>query len=139
MSYPVYSTSVETGVIRRTNRVMARSKAAKNISKGEVYNCRKIEGSSSYSQHSWGNAVDLFVKSGGSRAIGRLANAVVYQVTHRTIANRGRKLALSQVIDHANSRIWTPSGGWAHYSGTVGADVHVSGSPLRTGVPPCAG
>jgi hypothetical protein len=139
--FPVQSTSVETDAIARVVRVMERTRAAKKISYGAVYNCRKIEGSSVYSQHAWGNAIDLFPTlpaSDDDRDRKIIADAVVYHTTHKTMANRGRKLDVAQVIDHSGGRIWTPALGWHPYSGTAGDHVHVSGSPMRDGIPPCA-
>jgi hypothetical protein len=147
MSFPVYSTSVETRAIKRVVRVLQRAKVAQFIASGGVYNCRSIAGSSTFSQHAWGNAIDLFPKSGPwvdkkftttDAELARIADAVVRQTTRRTIANRGRKLPVSQVIDHDNRRIWTPGEGWHPYTGTTGAHVHVSGKPLFSGTPPCA-
>ncbi len=143
MSFPVNSTSVETKAIERVIRVLKRTKAADRVSYGAVFSCRPIAGSSTYSQHSWGNAVDLFPKTGPhsdadakDRAI--IAAVIVKNTTKRTIANRGRKLPVSQVIDHDGRVIWTPEQGWHGYTGTTGDHVHVSGAPLRTGTPPCA-
>jgi hypothetical protein len=140
--FPIYSTSVETPAIARVIRVMLRTKAARFIDHAGVYNCRRVSGSTVWSQHAWGNAVDLFPKGGAENAdeaCERIARAVVRQATQRTAANRGRKLAVAEVIDHQNGRIWTPSRGWHEYGGTRGPHVHVSGAPLRTGTPPCAG
>jgi hypothetical protein len=142
MSFPVYSTAVITKQIARAVRVLRRARIAEEISYAGVFNCRKIAGSDRWSQHSWGHAVDLFPKASdehADEACARIAAAVVRQATRRTIANRGRPLAVAEVIDHANMRIWTPSRGWHAYTGTRGPHVHVSGSPLRTGTPPCAG
>ena len=102
--------------------------------------CKQISGSSSWSQHSWGNADDLFpTPNDTQKKLRAIADAVVYQAKHRTVANRGRKLDVAEVIDHDARRIWTPSEGWHAYGGTTGAHVHVSGSPLKSGRPPCAG
>jgi hypothetical protein len=139
--FPVYSTSVETAAVKRIVRVLRRAKVAPYIARAGVYNCRPIAGSSSWSQHSWGNAVDLFPKLPiGDDAADRrrIAAAVVAQAKHRTLANRGRRLAVAEVIDHSGRTIWTPSQGWHPYTGTTGDHVHVSGAPLRTGTPPCA-
>jgi len=140
--FPVYSTSVETAAIKRVARVLQRAKIHTYIAKGEVFSCRPIAGTSTWSQHSWGNAIDLFPKApvgddAGDRV--KIREAVVRQATRRTWANRGRKLAVAEVIDHSGRRIWTPSQGWHTYTGTTGDHVHVSGSPLRSGKPPCAG
>jgi hypothetical protein len=140
--FPIYSTSVQTPAIARVIRVMLRTKAARFINHAGVYNCRRISGSTVWSQHAWGNAVDLFPKGGSENAdeaCERIARAVVRQATQRTVANRGRTLAVAEVIDHQAGRIWTPSRGWREYGGTRHPHVHVSGAPLRTGTPPCAG
>jgi hypothetical protein len=140
--FPVYSTSVQTAAIKRLNRVMQRAKVSPKIDHAGVYNCRRINGSSSWSQHSFGNASDLFPK--GSTYLAkkenckRIAGAVVYQATHRTKANRFRKLKVSEVIDHENRRMWTPLSGWRPYSGSTGLHVHVSGAPKKYGTPGCA-
>lgn len=145
--FPVYSTSLQTAAIARVNRVLARSKAARNIASGGVFNCRVISGTSTYSQHAYGNAVDLFPSAlyakveyhGDVNAeLHAIADAVVLHTTKRTIANRGRKLSVSQVIDHNHHRIWTHEDGWHYYDGATGAHVHVSGAPLRTGKPACS-
>jgi hypothetical protein len=140
--FPIFSTSVETPAIARVIRVMQRSKVASLIDHAGVYNCRRISGSSTFSQHAWGNAVDLFPRGSADNAdeaCERIARAVVLQATQRTVANRGRRIPAAEVIDHQNGRIWTPSRGWHAYGGTRGPHVHVSGAPLRTGTPPCAG
>ena len=141
MAFPVSSVSTITKPIVRVIRVMGRSQADPLIHHGGVYVCKKISGSNTYSQHSWGNAVDLFPEpdAGSSDAVCRnIAEAVVTQTKKRTKANRGRKLDVSEVIDHANSRIWVKGSGWRAYGGTVGPHVHVSGDPKKTGIPPCA-
>lgn len=146
--FPVYSTSVQTREVARIIRVLMRTPAAAFVHHAGVYNCRTIAGSSTWSQHAWGNAVDLFpqpkhtskrgyVDAGEARRI--IANAIVRNATKRTRANRGRKLKVAEVIDHDGRRIWTPSRGWYTYTGSRGNHVHVSGAPKRTGTPPCAG
>ncbi len=142
MTFPVNSTSTETASVERICRVLQRARIAKTIAYGAVFACRKIDGSSSWSQHAYGNAVDLFPK-GSEYAEKRarcykIANGVVYQAKHRTSANNRRKLDVAEVIDHENRRRWTPSAGWQPYGGAAGLHVHVSGSPYKGGVPPCA-
>jgi hypothetical protein len=146
--FPVYSTSVKTKAIERVIRVLMRTPAAAFVDHAGVYNCRRISGSTVWSQHAWGNAVDLFPKTGTSRKRGyvdadearqTIARTIVRNATRRTKANRGRKLKVSQVIDHDGRLIWTPERGWHPYTGTTGNHVHVSGAPLRAGTPPCAG
>ncbi len=136
MSFSIYSTSTQTASCARACRVMQRAKIASRISFGSVFSCRKIAGTDVWSQHAWGNAVDLFPKA--DKYNDDIANAAVTQATKRTWANRGRKLDLSNVIDHLNGRIWTPGTGWHEYNGTVGPHVHVEAAPIKTGVPPCA-
>ncbi len=139
--FSVQSTSTETAAISRVVRVIQRAKIHRRIALAQVFNCRQISAGGSWSQHAWGNAVDLFPSgdieshTAERRAI---ANFVVRSTTRRTLANLGRKLAVAEVIDHSGRRIWTPSQGWHTYTGTTGDHVHVSGAPLRTGTPPCA-
>jgi hypothetical protein len=117
-----------------------RSAIAGLIHHAGVYNCRKISGSSTWSQHAWGNGDDLFPypDANYNAACKRIAEGVVLQARKRTIANRGRKCAVYEVIDHQNMMRWTRAAGWKPYGGTHGPHVHVGGDPLRTGVPPCA-
>lgn len=137
MAYPVESTAVVTAAIHRVIRVSRRMKRAKHwITKGEVFNCRTVAGSSEYSQHAWGNGIDLFTHAHDQLA--DLADALVVQAKRRTWANHGRRLPISQVIDHDGRRVWEPGTGWRPYNGTTGAHIHVSGAPYRTGKPPCA-
>ena len=139
--FPVYSTSVQTPAIKRLNAVMQRTHVAKVIDHAGVYNCRKISGSVSWSQHAWGNASDEFPKGADYKAkrenCSRIANAIVYQATHRTKANRMRKLKVGRVIDHESRRQWTREDGWYTYTGSTGLHVHAEG-PTKYGTPPCA-
>jgi len=136
MSFPINSTSTMTDACERVCRVMQRVAQEDRISYGGVFSCRKIAGTDTWSQHAWGHAVDLFPTE--PRFNDEIAKAAVIQATKRTVANRGRKLELSNVIDHLNSRIWTPGTGWHEYSGTVGPHVHVQAAPIKTGKPACA-
>jgi hypothetical protein len=147
LAFPVNSASVQTAPCSRVATVMGRTKVGSGptriIGSAGCFVCKKIVGSNSWSQHSWGNALDLFPMGGVPLAIIQarlrdIANAVVYQAKHKTKANRLRKLDVAEVIDHDGRRIWTPSQGWHDYQGSTGAHIHVSASPLRTGVPPCA-
>ncbi len=147
MSFPVNSTSVGTASTKRVERVLQRAKIGRGKTRIIAYAgrfvCKKISGSTSWSQHSWGNADDLFPIPNPQpgyvqKELRTIADAVVYQAKHRTVANRGRKLDVAEVIDHDARRIWTPAGGWRPYGGTTGAHIHVSGAPLRTGTPACA-
>jgi hypothetical protein len=142
MAFPVNSVSTITPAVARINRVLQRSTVGsgktKIIDYGAVYACRKISGSSSWSQHSWGNAIDLFPERNIDGDLAKIAHHVVLQATHRTIANRGRRLDVAEVIDHQNRLMWTPAGGWRAYGGTTGPHIHVTGSPVRLGTPACA-
>jgi hypothetical protein len=147
LAFPVNSTSVQTAPCSRVATVMGRTKVGSGktriIAYAGCFVCKKIVGSSSWSQHSWGNALDLFPVGGKPLAIIQaelrdIANAVVYQAKNKTKANRLRKLDVAEVIDHDAQRIWTPSQGWHDYGGTTGAHIHVSAAPLRTGTPACA-
>lgn len=142
MSFPVNSTSTITKPCRRfALRVIQRSKVAHLISHGGVYNCRKSSASSEvWSEHSWGNAVDLFPSPGGDQDKKRaaIAHNAVLQATRRTIANRGRKVHIAHVIDHDARRIWSYGIGWHYYGGSLGNHVHVDFLPYKTGIPPCA-
>lgn len=139
--FAIQSTSVETAAIKRVCRVLERAKIRHRINYAQVFSCRKISGSSSWSQHAYGNAVDLFPRGDiESHAAARraIANFIVKNTTTKTLANLGRKLAVAEVIDHSGRRIWTPGQGWHAYGGTAGDHVHVSGAPLRSGTPACA-
>jgi len=147
VSFPVNSTSVQTAPCSRVATVMGRAKVGSGktriIAYAGCFVCKNISGSTSWSQHSWGNALDLFPIPHPSPTyvqdeLRHIADAVVYQATHKTKANRLRRLEVAEVIDHDGRRIWTPSQGWHPYGGTSGPHIHVSASPLRTGVPACA-
>ncbi len=141
MTFPLVSVSTITPACRRALRVMQRSGVAKLIARAEVFNCRKMSGSSSWSQHAWGNAADLIPRppsSDDDKQRDAIAHNVVRQATERTIANRGRRLAVEHVIDHDARRIWTRGTGWHTYTRPTGDHVHVDFTPNRTGTPPCA-
>jgi len=141
MTFPINSVSVQTTAIRRIGKIAQRMDACHRVAYAAVFDCRRIDGSSEWSQHSWGNAMDLMPKlpqSNDDEDRRIIADAFVYQATHRTRVNRFIKLAISQVIDHDGRRVWEPASGWQPYGGGTGNHVHLSGRPLRTGVPPCA-
>lgn len=143
MSFPILSTSVETTATKRAVRVIQRTHAAKVIARGEVFSCRR-QGplpDDPWSDHSWGAACDFFPKPPTSdddlqrRAI---FHAIIYQSTHRTWANRGRKLTTRYVIDHDARLIWNPTDGIHAYTKKTGDHVHGSFGKAPTGTPPCA-
>ena len=134
MTFPVSSTSVQTAACARFVRVMQRSNAEPLIEHGGVYNCRTVAGSSTYSQHAWGNAIDLFAKQ--SKDLLAIADNAVLQATKRTKANRGRKLPVHRII--VQDKTWVKGAGWFGYGGVYHTHVHVDFEPNRYGVPPCA-
>lgn len=92
------------------------------------FNCRRISGSTDWSQHAYGNAYD----PGGTLALViEMADACVHQ------AQQGR-LPLSEAI--ANRRKWTPASGWEPYGGSDPhtGHAHLSASPYLAGTPACA-
>jgi hypothetical protein len=134
MGFPVQSTSVETRAAKRAMRVMQRTKVAKLISYAGCYNCRSIAGSSTPSQHSYGNADDLFPKPGNDDLERKdIFHAVIWQATHRTKENRLRPLPIAHVIDHDARLIWTPSEGIHAYTGDTGDHVHLDYLPQYSG------
>jgi hypothetical protein len=84
------------------------------------YVCRDIAGSSTLSQHSYGNAVDFFFDSMTHQTA--VANAV--------IANAA---LLHPVHVISGSRIWTRGGGWSSYSGEYHSHLHVDFDPNYSG------
>lgn len=139
-NFAVNSTTVETPAIARVVRVIKRHPDSDLIAYGAVYNCRPVAGSTTWSQHAWGNAVDFFPTSGGDQNAKRktIADQLVRQATQATLINFGVRLPIAQVIDHDARRIWQPSTGWIVYTGTLGNHVHVSGYPMFNGSPPCS-
>lgn len=83
-----------------------------NVRSVGVQNCRRISGSSTWSQHAWGNAVDLTTDTmaqmdGVVRWLRANQDRYVYQILWR-------------VANHFNH-------------------AHVDGQPYKSGTPPCAG
>ncbi len=141
MTFPVQSTSTQTAEARRAMRVMGRTHVAGLIAYAGCFNCRRIADSSSWSQHAFGNADDLFPRPPSTNDVREreaIFHAVIYQATHRTVANRGRPLRIAHVIDHDARRVWTPEAGIHVYTGSFGDHVHLDYLPTRTGTPPCA-
>jgi hypothetical protein len=93
-----------------------------------TFSCRRIAGSSSWSQHAWGNAIDF---TGSTSKM----NAMTSWLAQK--ASSGQ-LPISQIIH--NRQVWTPMYGWMYYSGIDPhyTHVHVSGLPYLYGTPPCA-
>lgn len=91
---------------------------------GGTYVCKRILGSSTPSQHAWGNAVDF---SGPSPLyMSRMAAWAVGE------AKAGR-LPIAQVLWFYKDQL---NGGYVYDHTT---HVHISGKPMMTGTPPCMG
>lgn len=140
MTFPVNSTSVITPACKTfITDVYQRSSPSRRglVLFAGVYNCRKISGSSSWSQHSWGNAADIFAHEADLEAI---AHNVVLQRQQDTYANQGRRQPVHYVIwREGPGGIWSPTQGWHDYSGYhPPTHVHVDFDPFQTGTPPCA-
>lgn len=86
--------------------------------------CKKIAGSNTWSQHSWGNAVDF----GGPGPWGSSGNITLLDKVNNYIQRLWDEglLPVSQL-------------GWRNWSGHFPGHIHVSGDPYRHGTPPCAG
>lgn len=100
----------------------------KNVVSWGIVNCRNIAGSSTWSQHAWGNGLDIH------------ASFEVMDDLSKWLATEAKagKLDIAQIL--FNQRAWTPSQGWhAVNLSTPHTDhVHVSGAPMMEGTPPCA-
>ena len=129
------STSVTTVKTRRMLRIMQRSKVSDLITSAGVYNCRKIANSDSWSQHSWGHAIDFMC---AGQNVEKIARNIILQGTKRTIANRGKRVPIERVI--WGTRMWRYGIGEVPYGGVPHVThVHVDFRPNKTGTPPCAG
>ena len=95
-----------------------------------IFNCRPIAGSSSWSQHAWGNAEDFSHDGVAAAEAERWFNA------NRT------KLPIAELI--GRGKIWTKaraSEGFRALSSSANQHHdhwHVSAEPLGSGTPPCA-
>lgn len=111
---------------RRGRRVLLRR--FRRITDVQVYACRKVAGSSSWSQHAWGNALDVFATKA---ELGQIAR---YLVRH------ARRRRVQTVIFDGRSWSWDHRR-WVPYTGSNPhtSHVHVDFRPRRFGTPPCAG
>lgn len=93
-----------------------------------IVNCRRIAGSQTWSQHAWGNGLDIHASFA---VMTELASFLSDE------ADAGR-LPIAQIL--FDSSVWTPREGWRHaVLSTPHTDhVHVSGAPMKEGTPPCA-
>lgn len=83
-----------------------------NITFLGAYVCKQIVGTSTLSQHSYGNAVDV-----GSATMAQLEDIADWAVAHAD------EFSLEHVI--VNRRIWTRGEGWHPYTGDTHYHVHV--------------
>jgi len=88
-----------------------------------IFVCKKISGSSTYSQHSWANAVDF----GSPYGFGSPRSVVLLD----SVAN---------YIQRLWDQGWLPVAqlGWRNWDGHYPGHMHISGDPMRSGIPPCA-
>lgn len=139
MSFPVYSTSLETKRIARAIRVLQRrTKAAAHVTSCGVYACKQTVGTTLYSAHAQGDAGDLMIPVADSGGRKKVALAVVADATRRTVYNRGKPTEVQFVI--YNDKQWTRNTGWSTYTGVAHTNhVHVGCSFSTTKKPACAG
>jgi hypothetical protein len=87
-----------------------------------VFNCRKIAGSQSYSQHSWANALDIHFTS---------AVSIPAQGDALAAGTRMKAKILAEFGEDIYEMLWQVTGHWEH--------IHVSTWPKGWLTPPCAG
>lgn len=85
-----------------------------------AYVCKRIVGSFIYSQHSYGNAVDI-----GASTMARLEDIARWAVAHSA------EFDIQHVI--VADRIWDRGGTWHHYTGEYHYHVHVDFDPNYSG------
>lgn len=85
-----------------------------------AYVCKSISGSSTPSQHSYGNAVDIFFDT-----LAHQEKVAEWAVAHAD------ELHLQHVI--SGNRIWTRGVGWRAYGGDFHAHLHVDFDPSFSG------
>ena len=137
--FPVFNTSPQVAAIKRLNRVMGRTRIGKRlIARASVFACKITVGTSLYSAHAFGKAVDLMLKVANREDAEDLRRAVVKQATKRTLSNRGRPIRGIRFVVGGNDQ-WVRGEGTSHYSG-VPHDNHVHAATMgsTTTKPPCA-
>lgn len=110
MAIPPDPPALSTPAIVRIWRQVHRHFGRQVTSLG-VYNCRRVRGGTGWSQHAWANAWDI---AGPPEVLDRVA----------------RFLRSDRMRPWVAEVIWRQP---LHYD-----HVHVSGRPLRHGIPPCA-
>lgn len=144
MSFPVNSTSVETRRIARVIRVFQRHLLrASLVTNGGLYVCKETAGTSLFSAHSFGDAVDLMCYK-GPEALESIAHALIRDREKRTVLNMMRRTEAYLIIWKGPNgpRQWTPSEGIKVYTGSSdhSTHVHVGCSPsVKSPKPLCAG
>jgi len=95
-----------------------------------ICSCRRVTGTTSWSQHAYCNAEDY------GASFSYMQKSVDW--LNQNIGGRGEDLPISQLI--FNRRIWEPDTGWQYYGGSDPhtGHFHISGLPERTGTPECA-
>lgn len=94
--------------------------------------CKKIYGTSVWSQHAYGNAIDLAFRL--PPPVG-FSMARQYQLADY-LAEWGDDLEIGTII--IGHKVWSPSLGWHTYQGQYHTHVHVDCVPPGTGWPECA-
>ncbi len=135
-NFPVNSTSVTTPAVDRLIRVLRRAKIAEAILKGGVFNCRKTSGTSLWSAHARGDALDIFPVKADD--IERIREAVITHCTKPTLANFGRPVkGIIFVVGRKTQ--WIRGQGKSPYPGiSHDSHVHAAGSFSSPVKPPCA-
>lgn len=82
-----------------------------------IYNCRRIDGSSKWSQHAFRNALDFRIRRANADS-----SSIDQDATSRVV---------HKVREKASQTLWLVPGHTYH--------CHLSGDPLRSGTPACAG
>ena len=85
-----------------------------------AYVCKNVAGSSTPSQHSYGNAIDIFFDTLAQQD--RVARAT---------AEHARQLNVYHIISLQS--IWTKGVGWTGYRGTTHYHIHVDFDPQQSG------
>lgn len=89
-----------------------------------AYVCKFIAGTSTKSQHSFGNAVDFSLTT----------QAAMTSAAHFVVANTDLLNAEHVIV---GDTIWSKGSGWSHYSGDFHYHVHVDFSPNCSSSLPC--
>jgi hypothetical protein len=111
------------------------------------YVCKETVGTSLFSAHSFGDAGDFMLKLSkleaeeglGAEILKGMAERIVRDATHKTLANLGRRTRATFVIH--GDRQWIAGKGWSHYGGVPHTNhVHVGCSfSVSAPKPLCAG